>query len=425
MHGQHAHRSLLDRSVQLSLLDDYGASPDLVAAVRDTFRAWRTRCAELEAATRRTQYAEQRRELLRYQVRELRDLGLAEGEVQTLEVRHKRSAAAGQIRATVGAHSNALEDGLIGRLARISSDLEDIDDAHPALAASRERMRAAQVEAEEALAEMRDYFDAVPDDAHALTELEQRLDAIHDIARKHRVNAVDLARHATSLEAELATLTADEDQLHALQEAQREAAAAYREVAERLSEARTAAAGGFARDVADVLAELRLEDASLTVAFSPVENERGLESAEYLVATNPRYPAAPLGTIASGGELARISLAIEVVAAQRSALPCLVLDEADVGLGGTTADVLGRMLRRLAGSTQVICVTHAPQVAALGDTHLLVEKTPEQDTVISPLAAEERVEELSRMLAGRRITSRTRAYARTLLESPSGADADT
>ena len=424
VHGQHAHRSLLDHSAQLSLLDDYGASPDLVAAVRDTFRAWRTRCAELEAATRRTHDAEQRRELLRYQVRELRDLGLAEGEVEALEVQHKRSARAGQIRATVGAHSNALEDGLIGRLARISSDLEDIDDTHPALAASRERMRAAQVEAEEALAEMRDYFDAVPDDAHALTELEQRLDAIHDIARKHRVNAVDLARHTTSLEAELATLTADEDRLHALREAEGEAAAAYREVAERLSEARTAAAGGFARDVADVLAELRLEDASLTVAFSPAENERGLETAEYLVATNPRYPAAPLGTIASGGELARISLAIEVVAARRSALPCLILDEADVGLGGTMADVLGRMLRRLARSTQVICVTHAPQVAALGDSHLLVEKTPEQDTVISPLAPEERVEELSRMLAGRRITSRTRAYARTLLESPSGADAD-
>ena len=424
VHGQHAHRSLLDRSVQLSLLDDHGASPDLVAAVRDTFRAWRTRCAELEAATQRTHAAEQRRELLRYQVQELRDLGLAEGEIEALEVQHKRIAAAGQIRATVGAHCNALEDGLIGRLARISSDLEDIDDAHPALAASRERMRAAQVEAEEALAEMRDYFDAVPDDAHALTELEHRLDAIHDIARKHRVNAVDVARHATFLEAELATLTADEDQLHALREAEGEAAAAYREVAERLSEARTAAAGGFARDVADVLAELRLEDASLTVAFSPAENERGLETAEYLVATNPRYPAAPLGTIASGGELARISLAIEVVAAQRSALPCLVLDEADVGLGGTTADVLGRMLRRLARSTQVICVTHAPQVAALGDTHLRVEKTPEQDTVISPLTPEERVEELSRMLAGRRITSRTRAYARTLLESPSSVDAD-
>ena len=416
VHGQHAHRSLLDRTVQLALLDDYAAAADLAGAVRAAFREWRARRAELDAARERARAAEQRLELLRYQVREFHDLALSEGEFEDLEQRHRRLAAAGDIRATVGAHASELEDSLITRLSRMSADLDAIDDAHPALSAGRERMRAAQVEAEEALAELRDYYGAVPEDAAALAAVEGRLDAIHDIARKHRVAAAGLAAHAATVEAELAGLAADEARLDTVAEAAATAGAAYRDLAERLSRKRTAAAGKFAADVGAVMAELRLEGGVLEPVFAPAENERGLESVEYRVTTNPAYPPAPLAAIASGGELARIALAIEVVAAQRSALPCLVLDEADVGIGGTTADILGRMLRRLAGNTQVICVTHAPQVAALGDTHLLVRKTREQDTVIVPLGADERVEELSRMLAGRRITAETRAYARTLLD---------
>ncbi|MDE0348382.1 MAG: DNA repair protein RecN [Gammaproteobacteria bacterium] len=420
VHGQHAHRSLLDRTVQLALLDDYAGAAELAGSVGAAFRAWRARCLELEHARERAQAAEQRLDLLRYQVAELRDLAPVEGEFEELETRRRRLAAAGEIRATVGAHLSELEDGLIARLSRMSADLDAIDDAHAALSASRERMRAAQVEAEEALGEMRDYFDAVPEDAAALDEVERRLDAIHDIARKHRVRAGNLPAHAADIEAELDALAADGERVDALAEAVETAATAYRDLAGRLSTERTAAAEGFAADVGAVLAELRLEGAALELAFTATENERGLESVEYRVTTNPRYPPAPLATVASGGELTRIALAIEVVAAQRSALPCLVLDEADVGLGGTTADILGRMLRRLARHTQVICVTHAPQVAALGDAHLLVKKTADQDTVIVPLGDAERVEELSRMLAGRRITAETRAYARTLLDGVQG-----
>ncbi len=415
VHGQHAHRSLLDRGVQLALLDDYGGVSDLAASVRRAFHAWQEKCAERDAAEARIRAAEQRLDLLRYQVEELRELALGEGEFEELELRHKRLAAAGEIRATLGAHAGALEEQLIAHLSRMAADLDAIDDAHPALTASRERMHAAQVEAEEALAEMREYLEAVPDDAAALTEAERRLDAIHDIARKHRVLPAGLSAHAATLEAELAGLAANEEGLAEVAAAAAAAEASYRDMAGRLSEARATAAEGFATDVGTVMAELRLTGASMRLAFAPSQTERGLETVEYQVATNPKYPAAPLATIASGGELARIALAIEVVAAQRSYLPCLVLDEADVGIGGTTADQLGRMLRRLARHTQVICVTHAPQVAALGDTHLLARKTEHQDTEIIPLGPDARVEELSRMLAGRRITAETRAYARTLL----------
>lgn len=419
IYGQHEHRSLLERSVQLSLLDDYAAAGAQAAAVRDAHRRWQTHQSELDAALGRAQGSGERADLLRYQADELKALAVQEGEFEALTERRKRLAAASDIRATVASHTTLLDDDLIPRLARGAGDLEAIDDAHPALAAAQRQLQAARVEAEEALAELRDYFDAVPEDAAALAEVDERLDLIHDLARKHRVAPASLARHAGEVAAALNALHAGTERLDELQAACQAAETAYGEAAAQLSKARRGAAPAFAEEVGAALTELQLPDAALEVEFTPARNERGLEAARYLVRTNPQYPPAALRDIASGGELARIGLAIEAVAAQRSALPCLVLDEADVGVGGATADRLGRMLRRLAENAQVVCVTHAPQIAALGDTHLRVAKTPGSDVVIDCLDAAERVEELARMLAGRRVTDETRDYARTLL---AGAD---
>ena len=252
------------------------------------------------------------------------------------------------------------------------------------------------------------------DDAR-LAEIEQRLDAAHEVARKHRVAPTELINHLHTLIAELGGHASDTSRIEAMRQSVQDAAAHYAEHAAKLSRARIKAAKPFAANLARTLGELGLKDATLTIEFSPRESEEGLETAEFLIATNPKYPAGTLKQIASGGELARISLAIQVVAAERSALPCLVLDEADVGVGGTTADVLGRLLRRLADHTQVVCVTHAPQVAALGTSHLKVEKTSAQDTVITELDQQGRIEELSRMLGGQRITAKTREFAETLL----------
>ena len=425
IYGQHEHRSLLERSVQLSLLDDYAAAGAQAAAVRDAHRLWQTRQSELETALGRAQGHSERMDLLRYQADELKALAVQEGEFEALTAQRKRLAAASDIRATVASHATALDDDLIPRLARGASDLEAIDDSHPALAAAQRQLQAARVEAEEALTELRDYFDAVPEDAAALAEVDERLDLIHDVARKHRVAPASLARHAGEVAAELDALDAGTERLDELQAACRAAETAYDEAAAKLSKARHRAAPAFAKEVGAALEELKLPDATLEVEFSPTRNERGLEAAGYLVRTNPQYPPAALRDIASGGELARIGLAIEAVAAQRSALPCLVLDEADVGVGGATADRLGRMLRRLAEHAQVVCVTHAPQVAALGDTHLRVMKSSGSEVAIDRLDVAERVEELARMLAGRRVTEETRDYARTLLagaERPADAE---
>ena len=216
------------------------------------------------------------------------------------------------------------------------------------------------------------------------------------------------------MQTELASLTACNDELDAAKEQARAYRAEFEKVAGQVGSARRDAAVGFADEVSACMETLGIKGGRLSVGFESAESETGLESAEFLVTTNSKFAPASLRRVASGGERARISLAIEAVAAARARLPCLVLDEADVGVGGPAADVIGRLLRRLARHTQVICVTHAPQVAALGDAHLLVEKDAEQVITIRRLDDRDRVEELARMLAGAGVTEDSRTYARSL-----------
>ena len=415
VYAQSQHRSLLERSTQLKLLDDFGVPSDVTDPVRACHADWQAQRSRLHDLDQRTRSTRERMDLLRYQVDEFKALALAEGEVEALTQRHKRLSSATDIQFVIGSHAETLDEQLLPQLSRIHADLNDIDDAHAALVAARQHMEAGRIEAEEGLSALRAYFEAVPVDPAALKDVEERLDAIHDAARKHRVSAKDLALHLKEVAAELDSLEVDEARLESLREVCEASEGKYRSAGARLTEARAGAARSFEKAVSAALAELGFGQASLSVQFTPVENERGLETVDFLFAASPQYPAGFLKSIASGGELARISLAICVVAATRSDLPCLVLDEADVGIGGTTADVLGRMLLRLAKHTQVICVTHAPQVAALGDAHLRVRKTTSDDTVIETLDADKRIDELARMLAGQRITSETREYAQTLL----------
>ena len=415
VYAQNQHRSLLERSTQLKLLDDFGVPSDVTNSVRVCHADWQAQRSRLHDLDQRSRSTRARMDLLRYQVDELKALALAQGEVEALTQRHKRLSSATDIQFVIGTHAETLDEQLLPQLSRIHADLNDIDDAHAALEVARQHMEAGRIEAEEGLAALRAYFEAVPVDPAAQKDVEERLDAIHDAARKHRVSAKDLAVHLKEAAAELDSLEVDEARLASLREVCEASEGKYRYAGARLTEARAGAARSFEKAVGAALTELGFGQASLAVRFTPVENERGLETVDFLFAASPRYPPGFLKTIASGGELARISLAICVVAAERSDLPCLVLDEADVGIGGTTADVLGRMLLRLARHTQVICVTHAPQVAALGDAHLRVGKTTSDDTVIEMLDADKRIDELARMLAGQRITKQTREYAQTLL----------
>jgi DNA repair protein RecN (Recombination protein N) len=224
-----------------------------------------------------------------------------------------------------------------------------------------------------------------------------------------------LAERFVELQAECAALDGSEGGVDLLRRTMTAAEARFRTGATELSSKRKRAARKFAKDVSAHMDSLGIGGGSLQLIFSGAESEAGLDAVDYHVVTNPKYPAAPLARIASGGERSRISLAIQVVAAEKSRLPALILDEADVGIGGTTADVVGRLLRRLARHTQILCVTHAPQVAARGEHHLSIRKTSEYDTIVEPLDSSGRVAELARMLGGADITPKTVEYAEELI----------
>ena len=371
--------------------------------------------AELEAARADAERRQERRALLAYQTEELGALGEDLARFDEIAATHRRLSRAREIEAAIGAAATEIQDDLVGRASQIVRAIEDAQDEHENLVRARELMASVQVYLEEASDELRRYLDSFDAADATIEDVDARLSALHDVARRHRVPPATLAEHLSALNAELSELADEDTRLERLEAAAREAAVEFRELAERLSVQRREAAGPFAERVTEAIRELGLREASLEVRFSPAESAAGLESVDYIVATNPKYPAGRLGDIASGGEMSRISLAIQLVAAEHSALPCMILDEADVGVGGTFADVLGRVLRRLSRNAQVIAITHAPQIAALADAHMKVIRNDAQDVGIVPLNEGGRIGELARMLGGRTVTEESRSYAATLL----------
>lgn len=414
IHGQHENQRLAQAARQLDLLDDYGVSREARFDCGASYRAWQHCLEEIKTLETAIAGNEDRSSLLAYQVEELNALSLAEGEYETLARDHKRLCQAQSLRQTV---VQALEElANAESLGRVAHSLDSIDDEHPSLLAAKELLGSATALLDDAARDLRSYDTTLDVDPSLLNTLEERLGLVLDLARKHKIEPQALPERLHSLTAELEAISTDRSALDALRNRAAELESAFRSKAEEVSVMRHAAADEFASAVSAHMNTLGIDDGALVLEFKPAESERGLESVEFSVITNPKYPAAPLAKIASGGERARISLAIGVVAAQKSALPCLVLDEADVGVGGTTADVVGRLLLDMANHAQVICVTHAPQVAALGQNHLRVQKSAAQDTQIAPLNEADRVNELARMLAGSGVTEKSKDYARTLLE---------
>ncbi|MFM8356674.1 MAG: DNA repair protein RecN [Gammaproteobacteria bacterium] len=419
IHGQHEHARLLAREVQLALLDDFGVPQDLRADCRAAHRQWQRADEAARELTAQLAARADRAALLEYQLGELDALGLADGDYERIDAHHRRLGQARALREAASAVLELLaEHSPIGAALR---RLDGLDDHHTRLDAARETLRAAADLVDDAIHDLRAYDDTLDVDPEVFADLDRQLAAVLDLARKHRVPAAELVRHAEGLRAELSAQGSDRTDLDRLRATANTERDRFASLAARIRDERRAAASGFETAVGACMNTLGIRGGALHVQFSEAENETGIDAVEFFVTTNPKYPPGPLGRIASGGERARISLAIQVAAAARSALPCLVLDEADVGVGGTTADVVGRLLRALAQHTQVLCVTHAPQVAALGHHHLKVQKDAAQDTQIEPLSGDARVEELARMLAGADVNERARDYARTLLHDAARA----
>lgn len=412
IHGQDENQRLTQREVQLALLDAYALESGAREAMATAHRAWKRSQRDAQAMEKRLADITNRGDLLRYQLAELQALSLREGEFEALDGQFRRLSQAQGIQETVMAAVECLSN--LDDVRRVQGALAGVDDSHPALDQARQALDSALELSGDALRDLREYFDALESNPEHLAEVEERLNLIQELARKHRVHPGNLAEHQGGLEAELATLTTSQEDHAALEEQAAQQRKDFEGLAQEVSRQRRAGAGDFAKEVSACMETLGIKGGCLRVHFEDADSEQGLEAAEFRVTANPKYAPGSLKKVASGGERARISLAIEVVAAERARLPCLVVDEADVGVGGPAADVIGRLLRGLGRHTQVICVTHAPQVAALGDAHFLVTKGLDQDIGIQALDEPGRIEELARMLAGAGVTEKSRAYARTL-----------
>lgn len=413
---QDQHQRLSDRNVQRSMLDEYAEAKPLAEKVSALWRDWQSSVAEIARLQSTIAEQEDRKNLLSYQIEEFDAVSLVDGELATLEIEHKRLSQAQGILAELAQVQASMEN--LDDLRQASKVLEGIDDNHSALDTGVETLNSALALIDDANRDLRHYAEQVIVDPQTLADTQTRLEQIYDLARKHRVQPERLAEHAQSLREEFDAIASDRSSLEQLTAQEAEQQCAFEKQATKLSSLRKKKAKSFGSAVDEQMHALGIKEGELSIVFHPQQSEHGLELIEFHVRTNKRFDAGPLNRIASGGEQTRINLAIQIVAAQRSQLPCLILDEADVGVGGTTADTVGRILRDLAERSQVICVTHAPQVAARSHNHMCVVKR-EAETDITALNFEQRVEELARMLAGADVTDKTRDYAQTLLNEAS------
>ncbi|MBS0123188.1 DNA repair protein RecN [Thetidibacter halocola] len=422
LHGQHDDRGLLDPKGHRAILDDYGA----LDAPRDTVRAaWRARAdarKALDAAQKALAAVRAEEDFLRHAVAELNKLDPQPGEEADLDARRRMMQAAEKIREDIAQASSALGyDGAEGAMANALRWLEGAAERaegrlDPPIAA----LARAMAELDEAARGVADCLDALDFDPLALDETEERLFALRGLARKHGILPDELATLAADLSERLAALDAGEARIAELERAVREADAAYDAAARALTEARRAAAARLDAALAAELAPLKMERALFVteIATAPPGPE-GVDAVQFTVATNPGAPSGPLNRIASGGELSRFLLALKVcLSEERNRGVTMIFDEIDRGVGGATADAVGRRLKALAEGGQVLVVTHSPQVAALGGHHWRVEKRVKGEMTTStvvPLDAGAREGEIARMISGDTVTDEARAAARALL----------
>jgi len=426
IHGQHAHQSLLRAAHQRDLLDDYGGTGTLATQVADRYRAYREHDQRLERLRAESTDRATRLELLRYQVEELADLGLDAAEIRALDQEQKRLANLGALQGTTGRLLQRLYEGepsLHAELSHAGTDLETLSGLDARLSATRELVAGAAIQVEEAAANLRRYLDESDLDPGLLEQVEQRLTQVHDLARKYRVPPDRIPETLQTMRAELDTLERDDTALETLAAESNRAREAFLTAAERLSDARSQTAHRLSETVTKAMQGLGMGGGRLSVEVTRVRPEaataQGLDRVEFLVSANPGQPLQPLAKVASGGELSRISLGLQVATAECGAVPTLVFDEVDVGIGGGVAEIVGDLLRTLGGARQVLCVTHLPQVAAQAHNHLLVRKLTRDGqtyTAIENLGATARVDEVARMLGGREITRKTLDHAREMIE---------
>ncbi|MCA8234194.1 DNA repair protein RecN [Burkholderia cenocepacia] len=423
IHGQHAHQLLMRPDAQRELFDTHAGLVADAANVARAWRVWRDATQAIDAAKAHERELQLEREKLAWQLAELDKLAPQAGEWDEVSNEHKRLSHSANLIEGVRGALNALsesDDAMLAQLGAIVSKLRSLADYDTALGDALASLEPAEIQLQEAVYSLSHYAQRVDLDPERLAQVETRLDALHSTARKFRLPPDTLHEEHAARRAQLAALDAAAD-LGALEAAQAKAREAYLADAKRLSKARAQAAKALGTAVTAGMQELSMAGGSFEVALVPLADggPHGLEQVEFRVAGHPGVPLRPLAKVASGGELARISLALAVIASAASPTPTLIFDEVDTGIGGGVAEVVGRLLHQLGRDRQVLCVTHLPQVAARGDHHFQVAKGADErgGTVSSVVALDKasRVEEVARMLGGLEITATTRKHAKEML----------
>lgn len=423
VHSQHEHQSLLKKETHRRLLDEFGGLGDVVAEVKEKFQSAQGIRDKLVQRRQDAEEESARVQLLSYQAEELANLAITAGETRALETEQKRLNSADDIQSRL---QQALqicqgdeEPGASALLSRALSLLENINDE--SLQTAKEMLATASIQIDEAIHDLSNATDRFAADPGRLNEVENRLSRIYEAARKHKVQPDELPELTEKIQSELDNILNAEEQLAELDTQLAAAELAYTTIAEKLSSARAKTADLLQSEVTNALQDLGMNGAEFTALVEASDpNLHGINDIEFQIATIPGSEPGALSRIASGGELSRISLAIQVITATSSNTPTLIFDEVDVGVGGATAEVVGNLLRKLGATAQIVCVTHLPQVAAQGHQHYVVSKSTSSagaSTTVSRLTEEEKVDEIARMLGGIEKTDESMAHAESMLSS--------
>ena len=422
IHGQHAHHSLLRSDAQRQLLDGLAGQRLLAGEVSALHSAWRKARDARLAAEKNTEANVREREMLAWQVKEVAGLGFEAGGWAETTQEHKRLAHAAALLAGVEETLEGLSEGELAamwQVERMGARLRQLIDYDPSLKGALETIEDAQIQLHEAAHALRHYRDRIELDPTRLAEMESRIQAVHDAARKYRVPPEELPQLLAGWGVRLLELETLQDAV-ALAERESQAQRDYLARAETLSKGRRKAAASLGKAVTDAMQQLAMPGGRFEALLVEIPEGAsfGLETVEFRVSAHPGQPSGPLSKVASGGELSRIGLAIQVIASAAGNVPTLVFDEVDVGIGGGVAEIVGRLLKQLGADRQVLCVTHLPQVAAQADWQWTIAKEGTGKGVVSrvmTLDREGRIEEIARMLGGVQITPTTRKHAAEML----------
>lgn len=426
IHSQHEHQSLLKTDTHRRLLDEYAGLLPLADTVSQLARQWQQKNSRLQQLSSNSEEQQARTQLLSYQLEELDALSLGDDELEQLEQEQRTLSQASQLlehcRFIIDLCSEGEGSTVLAALGSALNRGRAFGQLPSALEQGNELLASAQIQIEEAVGELNRFIDSFDCDPQRQLWVDERLDSIYSLARKHRVQPQELNQLHQQLLQELEGLQGEDGQLEQLAAEIDRLANSYASKAAQLSDKRGKAAKKLQKAVSERMQGLGMPSGRFEIQLASLASQEpaihGLEGIEFLVSANPGQPIKPLAKVASGGELSRISLAIQVITAQTSRVPTLVFDEVDVGIGGPTAEIVGQLLRQLGEGGQVLTVTHLPQVAAQGHQHLFVHKKRGKDstsTAVRELDLEQRTEEVARMLGGIEMTQESLAHARRML----------